>query len=327
MAKKKRRTRRSQHPAGLKDPLLFIDTNILLDFYRARNEQGIALLNRIDDVRDETISCYQVEMEFKKNRQKVLTESLSDLRLPKSFTTPAYLADSQTVESAKKDLKSASKKLDRLKASVEKALKNPATNDPVYKVAQRLFCTISDFNLNRCNADLYKKRDTIRRLALKRFGLGYPPRKKNDTSIGDAVNWEWIIACAMPDKRDVVIVSRDSDYGIAIGDDLQINDWLAQEFRGRVSKQGQVVLTKRLSTALKLLDRPVSQVEKEGEETLLESVAHRTLYRRLEWERFLAAASSRRGEESDETAAYWEYLRRLTQMLREPPDKAEKVSG
>ena len=28
------------------------------------------------------------------------------------------------------------------------------------------------------------------RLAWRRFLLGYPPRKANDTSIGDAVNWE-----------------------------------------------------------------------------------------------------------------------------------------
>ena len=88
----------------------------------------------------------------------------------------------------------------------EQLFRSPTTKDPVYKVAQRVFKHPSDHNLTRQR----KERDSIRRLAYKRFVLGYPPRKAGDTSVGDAVNWEWIVRCACDSGDDVVIVSRDS---------------------------------------------------------------------------------------------------------------------
>ena len=56
--------------------LLFIDTNIYLDFYRVRNKVSMAFLSHIDSVRDSVIMTYQVEMEFKKNRQTVIAETI-----------------------------------------------------------------------------------------------------------------------------------------------------------------------------------------------------------------------------------------------------------
>lgn len=268
-------TRRSN--SGLKNPLVFIDTNILLDFYRARNEQGLALLQRLDSIRDRTITTDQVEMEFKKNRQRAIIETLTDLKLKDKIQAPAYLSRHKTVEAARKDLARAEERISRLKQTLQRALLNPTSNDPVYQVAQRIISKNNrcSLNLSRDNERLYP----IRRLAYRRWLLGYPPRKRNDTSIGDAINWEWIIECAAPDKRDVVIVSRDSDYGVLIGKDAYINDWLLQEFRGRVSKQGQVRLTPRLSEGLGFLQERVSEEEKKGEEQLLERVEKDALER------------------------------------------------
>lgn len=83
--------------------LLFVDTNILLDFYRARTDAGIALLKRIDALQDKLITTYQVEMEFKKNRQKVILESLVALKAPEAvITAPAFLAEAKTVEMMKR---------------------------------------------------------------------------------------------------------------------------------------------------------------------------------------------------------------------------------
>ena len=47
--------------------LLFVDTNIWLDFYRARSEAGLSLLRHLDSIRNQIIMTYVVEMEFKKN--------------------------------------------------------------------------------------------------------------------------------------------------------------------------------------------------------------------------------------------------------------------
>lgn len=270
-AKKKRRIRRRQHPVGLKDPLIFIDTNILLDFYRARTDQSFALLERIQGIQDQAIATYQVEMEFKKNRQAAIKEALNNLKALQKITCPSFLRGSQILKTAQKRLRESDQRVTKLRGRIEEALHNPTQRDPVYQAAQRLFASTGNHNLNRCNEALYKERYRIRRDAFKRFILGYPPRKRADTAIGDAVNWEWIVRCAKPDKRDVVIVSRDSDYGVTIGKESYINDWLLTEFRARVSKQGQVKLTARLSMALKWLEVPVTPGEVEGEEELIES--------------------------------------------------------
>src|ERR1700720_3909675 len=50
----------------------------------------------------------------------------------------------------------------------------------------------------------------------RRFLFGCPPRKKNDSSIGDAINWEWIVECANACQAEIHIVSRDTDYGITL---------------------------------------------------------------------------------------------------------------
>lgn len=56
--------------------LLFIDTNILLDFYRVRGRQGeLSILDHIDQHHDRIITGSQVEMEFKKNRSAVILDS------------------------------------------------------------------------------------------------------------------------------------------------------------------------------------------------------------------------------------------------------------
>ncbi len=63
--------------------LIFIDTNILLDFYRVRGrEAGLSILKHIDDNLDRFITTTQVEMEFKKNRQHVFLQSDKELKLP-----------------------------------------------------------------------------------------------------------------------------------------------------------------------------------------------------------------------------------------------------
>jgi hypothetical protein len=85
---------------------------------------------------------------------------------------------------------------------------------------QRLLKHKGPYNLSRDK----EVRFEIRELAQKRFTLGYPPRKQGDQSIGDAINWEWIVRCAEESGSGVVIVTRDSDYGLPIGGKPALND-------------------------------------------------------------------------------------------------------
>ncbi len=256
--------------------LLFIDTNILLDFYRyPRGSAILSVLDHINNNHDKIITSTQVEMEYKKNRQKVIVTSISEMKGPKwdAHKLPVILSEAQAAQSIEADRKDIDKQSKILKRKIVSILNNPSTNDEVFKTLQRLFKSTSELNLKRPD----KKRFTIRNLARKRFILGYPPRKDSDTSIGDAINWEWIIHCAKENNQDVVIVSRDTDYGCRHDGGMIINDWLSQEFKERVNRRKKVVLTDKLTEGFKLADISVRKKEEDDEAKMLSEFMRQTL--------------------------------------------------
>jgi hypothetical protein len=92
----------------LSEALLFIDTNILLDFYRVEGRgSGLELLDLIDKHNNSIITTSQVEMEFKKNRQSVILKSMDGSKLPdiKSINTPAFLVESKQNNAVEKSIK------------------------------------------------------------------------------------------------------------------------------------------------------------------------------------------------------------------------------
>lgn len=101
--------------------------------------------------------------------------------------------------------------------------------------------------------------------------MGYPPRKNDDNSIGDAVHWEWIISCAQNSTKDIIIVTRDSDFGAIVKGESFLNDWLAKEFKERVSRKRKIFLTDKLATAFKAIKLPVTKAMEEEEARILET--------------------------------------------------------
>src|SRR5262249_42248430 len=83
-------------------------------------------------------------------------------------------------------------------------------------------------------------------------------------------NWEWMIECALQQKAELVIVSRDADYGIEFEKKGYINDHLRQEFSERVSQKRQVLLFTKLSEALKEFKVTVTAQETEVENQIIE---------------------------------------------------------
>lgn len=251
------------------DALIFVDTNILLDLYRIRkSDVSLDYLRRLEDCEERLIIGSQVEMEFKKNRQKVILESLKLYSTPdwNKLTPPALLSDFQPVKMIEKNKKELIRQQKKVKEKVEKILKNPANNDQVFQKLQRIFKFESTFNLNRQSAERYR----IRRLARKRFLLGYPPRKDTDNSIGDAINWEWIIDCATRTEKDIIVVTRDTDFGAIYNGNSYINDWLKKEFQERVGRKRKLLLTDKLSVALTAIDEVVTQDMLEAEQQMKE---------------------------------------------------------
>jgi predicted nucleic acid-binding protein len=250
--------------AGLKK-LLFVDTNIWLDFYRARSEAALALLHHLEAIADRIVVTYQLEMEFKKNRQNAILEGISELKPPNQISRPGLFSDAKAVKKMQSSLKTAEVSVRRLRHRFAQALEKPTTKDPVFKVCQRIFHRGDDLVLRRGD----KIRHAVRRRAFRRFVLGCPPRKKGDTSIGDAINWEWMVDRAIAKKAELVIVSRDSDYGVTYDGRSIINDHLRQEFTERVSKKRKVLLFAKLSDALKLFSVSVTPQEEEEEKSLI----------------------------------------------------------
>jgi PIN domain len=249
--------------------LLFVDTNIWLDFYRARNDAGLALLTHAEAVGERIIVTFQLESEFKKNRQTAILEGMQELKAPSMIPRPGIFSDVKSHEILSKNLKDAEKRVKNLKTKLTRVLENPAAHDPVYQACQRIFHKSDNLVLTR----QAKLRHLIRRKALRRFLHGCPPRKKNDTSIGDAFNWEWMIHCANENKAELVIVSRDSDYGVMFENKAYINDHLKQEFSERVSQKRKLLLYTRLSDALKHFEVSISKQEEDAETELLASTS------------------------------------------------------
>src|SRR5260370_15181252 len=117
---------------------------------------------------------------------------MEELKALQQMSRPGIFSDTKAIRAMAKAQKQAEKRVKGLRRRLVRALENPGVHDPVYKVCQRVFHKRDDISLSRDNV----LRRVIRRNAFKRFLLGDPPRKKNDTSIGDAFNWEWIVHCA-----------------------------------------------------------------------------------------------------------------------------------
>lgn len=172
--------------------LIFIDTNIFLDFYRSAGESVKRQMGALERHKESIILTDQVQMEFLKNRQKVIVEATKPLSKPNHMSLPAVVGDIQPAKMMRKNIKDAEANFKKISVKIEAIIQDPARNDVVYQSVARLFEANSNTSLKTST----KHRRQIHSLARQRFFLGYPPRKSSDTSYGDAVNWEWIIHCA-----------------------------------------------------------------------------------------------------------------------------------
>ncbi len=247
--------------------LLFIDTNIWLNFYRGRGaDLSLKLLDHVQKISSKLVITYQVQMEFKKNRQGAILDGISELRAVSVPPRFGIFSDNEATAGIAESAKQVKKHISALKSNLAKALKEPEKHDPVYIACELLFSKSDNVSLLRSNP----VRRTVRERAQKRFLHGYPPRKKGDTSFGDALNWEWMVECAKAQDADLVIVSQDSDYGSSLEDVCYPNDHLRQEFTERVGKKRSVSLHHYLTDALALFAVNISPEESQAERLTLD---------------------------------------------------------
>ncbi len=245
------------------DALIFIDTNIFLDFYRLSTDLQIEFLKLIKKNSHLIIFSTQVLMEYKKNRRKEILNTIANLKTGiENIQYPAILRENDLKQI--KDLQNKIKEVHIQKIKkFNKIYTNPYEEDEVFKTIELLEDEKSPYFLFQKNP----KSDEIFDLAKKRFLCGYPPRKKDDTTLGDAINWEWIVACCIHSDKDIIIVSRDGDYGKRHNGEFYLNDWLLHEFKKRTGKK--IVLTSELSKAFDLLKiQGVSEEMKSAEHAI-----------------------------------------------------------
>jgi cytidylate kinase len=93
------------------------------------------------------------------------------------------------------------------------------------------------------------------------------------------------VAFTSKDHHNVLIVSRDSDFGVTYAGKATLKDWLYREFKERVIRKRNVELTQKLTDALKRLNEQVTAGDLVEEERLIKNV-------NVAWEDFELLADS-----------------------------------
>lgn len=198
-----------------KKPLnLFIDTNILLGFYRY-SKDDLTKLNQLEDLIVKTsdinliVTSQQVD-EFYRNRDKVIADVVKELStaisIPQLFSGHA-------------DYKAIKKQAEMIRAEVER-VKNEtleAAQDGSLK---------ADAIISRLFKDAIVVDAATVAKAKRRSDVGNPPGKVG--SIGDAINWELLLS-TVPVDENLHIVSRDGDFASAL-DKTKLNSFLQKEW-------------------------------------------------------------------------------------------------
>lgn len=198
-----------------KKPLnLFIDTNILLGFYRY-SKDDLTKLNQLEDLIVKTsdinliVTSQQVD-EFYRNRDKVIADVVKELStaisIPQLFSGHA-------------DYKAIKKQAEMIRAEVER-VKNEtleAAQDGSLK---------ADAIISRLFKDAIVVDAATVAKAKRRSDVGNPPGKAG--SIGDAINWELLLS-TVPLNENLHIVSRDGDFASAL-DKTKLNSFLQKEW-------------------------------------------------------------------------------------------------
>lgn len=198
-----------------KKPLnLFIDTNILLGFYRY-SKDDLTKLNQLEDLIVKTsdinliVTSQQVD-EFYRNRDKVIADVVKELStaisIPQLFSGHA-------------DYKAIKKQAEMIRAEVER-VKNEtleAAQDGSLK---------ADTIISRLFKDATVVDAVTITKAKRRSDVGNPPGKAG--SIGDAINWELLLT-TVPVDENLHIVSRDGDFASAL-DKTKLNSFLQKEW-------------------------------------------------------------------------------------------------
>jgi hypothetical protein len=218
---------------------IYIDTNVFLAFYQcADGRMGIfqELFARADCI----VVPEQTVREFRRNRAAILRDSAKRVRESANInihTTaivremPAFTEWEAARDVAKKHAE-----------AIETQLRNWAkdeTSDPVYQQFEKLY--VHGTTMSTPAGALAK--------AHQRKLLGDPPTSPGKYTVGDEIIWETLLALC---NDDLIVVSRDRTF-------LDNESILRTEFELERNRR-LLLVTKSLSAALKLVDKPSKEI-------------------------------------------------------------------
>lgn len=221
--------------------LLYIDTNIFLDFYQASTDR-LEVFSEIEARADLIVLPRQTIDEFHRNRIARL-ESLAAQIEKNSITqiyTTAVVQAFPEFEEWKKHREGLGKSVKAIVSHLKNWVNNPSS-DQVLMAFERIVekaCVLemSDEAFNRAN---------------RRKLLGNPPTSPDKHSIGDEVIWEVLMEHV---SGDLIMVTRDKNL-------LKNQSLMKEEFLV-AGKRQLVAVVGRLNQAFERLSVPSEKIEK-----------------------------------------------------------------
>jgi predicted nucleic acid-binding protein len=198
---------------------IFIDTNILLSFYQlSRNdlEQLKKLVPLIRHGKNRLILTDQVVDEFYRNRERVIAQTLAELRKGWGMVElPSICRQFSECAALENSVKEASKHRNQLLNHLNDAIRDHAlTADLLIReiFTRGTACPATSEIMSRANHRMFR---------------GNPPGKGK--SLGDAINWESLLTYVAQDE-DLHILSADGDFASDL-DNAQLSQFLTREWK------------------------------------------------------------------------------------------------
>lgn len=232
-------------------PKIFIDTNVFLDFYRAKKDT-LEVLRGLHQHSGSIVFPSLVYDEFLRNRVKIIEQVINSLRneKPKYFTS-AIVEGLEVFEDLKRSREEHKKYLDITISKLEE-IQRDSKQDDVFLELSKLYKSEK--------IEIYEHDNSIIHKAQTRHLLGQPPGT-DKIKICDEVIWETILARI---DDDIIIVSRDGTY-------KENHQYLSHEYEKRTDKN-LLKITDKITVGIELLGEEVPPEIVELEDKQMEDI-------------------------------------------------------
>lgn len=238
---------------------LFLDANIILDFYRYGNDDLDELQKLVALIAGDEIKLYtndHLHSEVRRNREGVVSQMLDELQKHKfRFRSPKICDGHAEVEKISALLKEANTLLSALSKEVENKAINLKLRADTY--IDEMFDAAQNTSLDDAK---YQQADL-------RSKIGDPPGKPG--SLGDGVHW---LSLLDSDAHSLDLVTKDGDFSSKLNSKT-VNPFLSAEWVGAKGEYASVTLYTSLGDYLRAHFPNIQLSEEETKNELIDQLA------------------------------------------------------